>query len=66
MIILMIAASLIIAIVVSVLSSVYVCYNVAVDPEAATETLTTVTGIVLLNAIVPFLLGCLTSMWYFT
>ena len=64
MLILMIAVSLIIAVAVSVLSSCYVCYNVAVDTDDAGSSLTAVSGIILLNALVPFTLGCLTTMWY--
>ena len=66
MIILMIIVSLLIAITVSVLSSCYVCYNVAVETDEPKSTLTAVSGIVLLNALVPFTLGCLTTMWYLT
>ena len=64
MIILMVLASLFIAVAVNVLSSCYVCYNVAIESDSPRETLTSVTGIILLNAIVPFSLGCLTYMWY--
>ena len=66
MLLLMITVSLIIAITVSVLSSCYVCYNVAVDTENPRSTLTAVTGIILLNALVPFTLGCFTTMWYWS
>ena len=62
----MIAVSLIIAVAVSVLSSCYVCYNVAIDTEEPKSTLTAVSGIILLNALVPFALGCFTTMWYLT
>ena len=64
MIILMIIVSLLIAITVSVLSSCYVCYNVAIDPETPMSTMTTVAGIVLLNAMIPFALGCYVGLWY--
>jgi len=64
MLILMIIVSLLIAVAVSVLSSCYVCYNVAIDTDEPKSTLTAVSGIVLLNALVPFALGCLTTMWY--
>ena len=67
MIILMIIVSLLIAITVSVLSSCYVCYNVAVDPsDSPQNTLFTVTGIMLLNVLVPFTLGSLTMLWHLT
>ena len=67
MFILMILASFVIAVIVSVLSSCYVCYNVAVDPkESPQNTLFTVTGIMLLNVLVPFTLGSLTMLWHLT
>ena len=64
MLLLMIIVSLIIAIVVSVLSSCLVCYNVAIDSENPRSTLTTVSGVMVINALVPFILGCMTTMWY--
>ena len=59
-----IVASLILTVIVNVASSCYVCYNVAVDTESPKSTLTTVAGIVLLNALFPFFLGCITGLWY--
>lgn len=65
MFILMVVASLVVAVIVSVLSSCYVCYNVAVDPKDSPQnTLFTITGIMLLNVLVPFTLGCLTMSWH--
>ena len=67
MFILMIVVSLAVAVVVSVLSSCYVCYNVAVDPKESPEnTMFTITGIMLLNVLVPFTLGSLTMLWHLT
>ena len=62
----MILASLTAAIVFSVLSSVYVCYNVSTDPDSPRETLTTISAVILLNALVPFALGSLTMLWHLT
>ena len=63
----MIVVSLAVAVVVSVLSSCYVCYNVAVDPKESPEnTMFTITGIMLLNVLVPFTLGSLTMLWHLT
>lgn len=64
MLTLMIAVCLILTIIVNVASSCYVCYNVAVSPETPATTLTTVTGIVVLNALFPYFLGCVTGLWY--
>ena len=64
MLTLMILMSLIVTVVVNVASSCYVCYHVAVDPDTPVPTLVTVTGVVLLNAIIPFTFGCLVGMWY--
>ena len=60
----MIVASLTITVIVNVVTSCYVCYNVAVDTEEPKSTLVTVAGIVLLNAMVPFFFGCMTGLWY--
>ena len=60
----MIAACLIVTMIFNIVSSCYVCYNVAVDSEAPKSTLTTVAGIVVLNALVPYVLGCATGLWY--
>ena len=63
----MILASLTIAVIFSALSSCYVCYNVAVDPkESPQNTMFTVTGVMLLNVLVPFTLGSLTMLWHLT
>ena len=64
MLYLMITVSLILSVTISVLSSCYVCYNVAIDPETPMSTMTTVAGIVLLNAMIPFALGCYVGLWY--
>lgn len=60
----MIVLSLIVAITINILTSCYVCYSVAIDTEKPLSTVTTVTGVILINALVPFTLGCLTGLWY--
>lgn len=58
--------SVIIAVTINVLTSCYVCYNVAVDDQPHTTTIATVTAVVLINALVPYMLGCITGLWYIT
>jgi hypothetical protein len=64
MLIFVIIVSLILAVLMNVLTSCYVCYNVAVSPDAPKTTILTVTGIVILNALFPYFLGCVTGLWY--
>ena len=59
-----IVVCLVLAVLLNVLTSCYVCYNVAVDTESPKSTLISVTGIVIINALFPYLLGCLTGLWY--
>lgn len=64
MLYLMIMASIILAVIVNVASSCYVCYNMVMDDDNPKTTLTMILGIVLLNTIVPYFLGTLTAMWF--
>jgi hypothetical protein len=64
MLIFVIIVSLILAVLMNVLTSCYVCYNVAVNPDAPKTAILTVTGIVILNALFPYFLGCVTGLWY--
>lgn len=64
MIYMMMIASLVISILFNVASSCYICYNVAVQTEKPVGIVSTVSGIVLLNALIPFSLGCFVTMWY--
>lgn len=64
MLYLMIVASVILAVIVNVISSFYVCFNVTETSDNANAAVTMVSGVVLLNAIFPFFLGCLTGLWY--
>lgn len=60
----MIVMGLILSIIVNVASSCYVCYNVVIEPGKPNHTLYTISGIVLLNALVPFMFGALVGLWY--
>ena len=64
MLYLMIVASIILAIIFNVASSCYVCYNMVVDEDNPKTILSLISGIVLLNTIVPYFLGTLTAMWF--
>jgi len=64
MLTLMILASIILAVIVNVISSFYVCFNVTETSETASAAITMVSGVVLLNAIFPFFLGCMTALWF--
>lgn len=64
MLIFMVLVSLTIAILINVLTSCFVCYNVVIDTNQPFSTITTVVGVILVNAMVPFILGCITGLWY--
>ena len=64
MLYLVVVVCLILTVIFNVVSSCYVCYNVAVDSDTPKSTLTTVAGIVVLNALIPYFLGCATGLWY--
>ena len=59
----MIVVSLIITIIVNVATSCWVCYGVAIDTEHHWRTIIGVTGIIIINAMVPFILGCITGLY---
>lgn len=65
MLVFVIIMSLIFSVLVNIMTSCYVCYNVAIDSEAPLRTLISVAGVVIINALFPFLLGCITGLWYY-
>ena len=64
MIFFMIALSLLISIIVNVLSSCWICYGVVIDTKQHWNTILGVTGVILINAMIPFTLGCMVSLLY--
>lgn len=64
MLVFVIIVCLIVSILLNVLTSCYVCYNVAVDEDSPRTTLISVAGIVLINVMIPYFLGCATGLWY--
>ena len=63
MLTLMIFLSIIITVTINVLSSCWVCYNIVIDKEQQLKNVISVTGVILLNAMVPFTLGCVTGLY---
>lgn len=64
MLTLMIVSSLILTIIVNIATSCYVCYNVALESDEPKSTLMTVGSLVVINALFPYVLGCVTGLWY--
>ena len=64
MLYLMIVGSLILTVIVNITTSVYACYNVATDADEPASTLMTVGGLLFINALFPFVLGCMVGLWY--
>ena len=64
MVFLIMILALSITVLINLLTSCYVCYNVTIDPNTPGKTLTTVFGIVILNALVPYFFGCMTGLWW--
>ena len=61
---LMIIIFLVITIAINVASSSYVCFNVDYNPERPYATLLTVTGVVLLNTLIPLIFGVILGMYF--
>lgn len=63
MLTLMIFLSIIITVTINVLSSCWVCYNIVIDKEHEWNNVIGVVGVILLNAMIPFTLGCVTGLY---
>lgn len=64
MLIFVMILALTITVLINIVTSCYVCYNVAIDTNAPGKTLLTVFGVVLLNALFPYVAGCMTGLWW--
>lgn len=59
-----VVGSVIICLFLSIMSSFYTCYAVPIDQENPNPAVLTFCAVLLINILVPYVLGVVTGLWY--